>query len=79
VILLGLILLALTALGVLSLVAVQGRSAYQEYRAEKAKIERQKRWAERRLHDVSSKAFESMLDTARQGSGTDQSWWSERQ
>jgi hypothetical protein len=77
-ILVALILLVLTTLGVASLVALQGRSTYREYRAEQANLERQKRWAERRLHDVSSKAFESMLDAARQASVTDQSWWSGR-
>ncbi|MGO9198021.1 MAG: hypothetical protein ACLQK4_12955 [Acidimicrobiales bacterium] len=76
--LLALILLILTTLGVASLLALQGRSTYHQYRAEQANLERQKRWAERRLHDVSSKAFESMLDAARQASGADQPWRSER-
>jgi hypothetical protein len=76
VILIVLVLLTLTTLGVAGLVAVQGRGIYREHRIEQANLERQKRWAERRLHDVSSKAFGQMLDAARQASGTDQAWWS---
>jgi hypothetical protein len=68
------VLLLMIALGVGCLVVLQGRSAYNQYRSEQAHLERSKRWAERRLHDLSSKAFESMLDAARQAPGRDHPW-----
>lgn len=73
----GIILLLIGVISLLTLAALEARDAYRNYRVEQARVERQKRIAERRLHDVSSKAFESMLETARDTSGsTDRPWWS---
>ncbi|MGO9560115.1 MAG: hypothetical protein ACLPYW_13660 [Acidimicrobiales bacterium] len=77
-ILAALILLAISTVGVASLVGQQARAAYRAHRAARANLERQKRWAERRLHDVSSKAFESMFEAARQASEVDQPWRSDQ-
>jgi len=62
------VLLAVAVIALLSMAMLQGRSAYREHRVEQVRIERHKRWAERRLHDVSSQAFEEMLSAARQPS-----------
>jgi hypothetical protein len=70
------ILLTVGVTALVTLAALQGRDSYREHRAEAARIERQKRLAERRLHDMSSKAFESMLDATRQPARTDAPWWS---
>lgn len=67
--LLAVILLTIAAASMLSLAVLEWRGAYREHHSEQANLERQKRWAERRLHDVSSKAFGEMLDAARQASG----------
>jgi hypothetical protein len=75
-ILLAVILLTITAVSMFSLAVLDWRDAYREHRSEQANLERQKRWAERRLHDVSSKAFGEMLDAARQASGSDRPWGS---
>lgn len=45
-----------------------------ERRAEKARIDRDVRKAERSLHDLASNAFGSMLDAARGNSGVDGNW-----
>ena len=72
-ILLPVILLTITAAAMCSMAVLVWRNAYRERRSEQANLERQKRWAERRLHDLSSQAFESMLDATRQASGSDRS------
>jgi hypothetical protein len=69
-ILLAIILLTIITTAMFSLAVLEGRAVYRAHRSEKANLERQKRWAERRLHDLSSKAFESMLDEARRYSNT---------
>ncbi len=70
-ILLAVILLSITTAAMCSLAVLDWRDAYRERRTEQANLERQKRWAERRLHDLSSQAFESMLNATRQASGSD--------
>jgi hypothetical protein len=70
------ILLTITAVSTCSLAALDWRDAYRQRRSEQAKLERQTRWAERRLHDVSSQAFGDMLDAARHASGSDRPWGS---
>jgi hypothetical protein len=54
---------------VLCLSAQAGRRAYLDRRAEKARIEREKRWAERRLHDIASQAFSSLSEELRRSQG----------
>lgn len=61
-------LLLASAIALFCLVVLEGRDVYLHHRSERVRIERQKRVAERRLHDISSRAFESMLDEARQSS-----------
>ena len=73
-ILLAVFLLTITAVSMFSLAALEWRDAYRQHRSEQANLERQKRWAERRLHDVSSQAFRKMLDATRQASGLDRPW-----
>jgi hypothetical protein len=46
----------------------RGRSELALRRAERARIERQVYWAERRLHDIAQQALGSMLDEARRAS-----------
>jgi hypothetical protein len=57
--------LAVTAL--LALLAVLGLIAYEydEAECEQARIEREVRAAERRLHDIARASFQSMLEEAR--------------
>lgn len=57
----------LTGVG-LCLGAQRGRSEIDRRRAERARIERQVYWAERRLHDIAQQALGSMLDEARRTS-----------
>jgi hypothetical protein len=53
-------------LGVLLCLSAQaGHRAYQERRAVKVGIEREKRRAERHLYDVSSRAFSAMTEAVR--------------
>lgn len=75
IILIGIILMVLSATSLTALAIIDGSKAYKAHRGEQARIERQKRWAERRLHDVSARAFREMVDAARQASGADRNWW----
>ena len=70
------LLLTISAACLLSLATLEWRDAYRQHHSEQAKVERQTRWAERRLHDVSSQAFRKMLDATRQASGLDRPWGS---
>jgi hypothetical protein len=74
--LLAVILLTVAGVSLCSLAAFDWRDEYRQRRSEQANLERQTRWAERRLHDVSSQAFGEMLDAARQTSGSDRPWGS---
>lgn len=69
-------LLSIDAASLFSLATLEWRDAYRQRHSEQAKLERQTRWAERRLHDVSSQAFRRMLDATRQASGFDRPWGS---
>jgi hypothetical protein len=70
------LLVLITAVSLASLAVLAWRDVRDDQRAEQANIERQKRWAERRLHDISSQAFGQMLDATRQPSRGDRPWWS---
>ncbi len=65
------LMLSICVLSLLGLAALEWRDAYRQHRSERANLEYQKRRAERRLHDLSSRAFGEMLDAARQASGPD--------
>jgi hypothetical protein len=58
----------------LCLGAQRGRSEIDRRRAERARIERQVYWAERRLHDIAQQALGSMLDEARRASPGSRDW-----
>lgn len=53
----------------LCLSAQRGRQVVLARRMERARIERQTRWAERRLHDIAHRAFSTMTEEARQAHG----------
>ena len=59
-------LLLLTTGLVLRLASLEGRRAYRTRHVAHTRIEWEKREAERRLHDLSREAFDSMLEAARQ-------------
>ncbi len=49
----------------LCLAAQRGRQKLSRCRYERLRIERQTRWAERRLHDIAQHAFTTMTEEAR--------------
>lgn len=55
----------------LCLGAQRGRYELSLRRAERARIDREVHWAERRLHDIAQQALGSMLEEARRASPTD--------
>jgi hypothetical protein len=67
--------MVICAMSLLIMAVLDGRDAYRTRRNERAFIERQKRVAERRLHDISSRAFESMMDATRSQSVSADSDW----
>jgi Flp pilus assembly protein TadB len=70
------LLLSISTVSLLGLATFEWRYAYRQHRSEQANLEHQKYRAERRLHDLSSRAFGEMLDAARQASGSDRPWGS---
>ncbi|HUD05465.1 MAG TPA: hypothetical protein VMR18_00890 [Candidatus Saccharimonadales bacterium] len=75
IILIGIILMVVSTVSLTAIAIIDGSNAYRAHRAEQARIERQQHWAERRLHDVSARAFGEMVDAARQAPGSDRNWW----
>jgi hypothetical protein len=59
---------ALLVVAVLATVFIEGRQAWHD-RAERAHLDYEVRRAERQLHGMASRAFESMLDAARRSGG----------
>lgn len=70
------LLLSISTVSLLSLATREWRDAYRRHRSEQANLERQRYRAERRLHDLSSRAFGDMLAAARQAWGSDRPWGS---
>jgi hypothetical protein len=54
---------------VLCLSAQRSHQAFIARRAERARIERQTRWAERRLYDIAQQGFTALTDEARRARG----------
>jgi hypothetical protein len=73
-ILLAVLMLSISAVSLLGLSALEWRDAYRQHRSEQTNLEHEKHRAERRLHDLSSRAFGEMLDAARQASGSGRPW-----
>jgi hypothetical protein len=61
---------------VLCLGAQSGHRAYVARRDERRRIEREKRWAERRLHDIASQAFSSLTEELRRSQTQSDVPWS---
>lgn len=68
-----LVLLGALAGVALCLGAQRGRQTLLNRRAAKIQIERNTRWAERRLYDISHRAFGALLEEARRSHG-DEPW-----
>lgn len=66
-----LVFLVIGVIAVVFMAALEGRDAYIDYRSERLRIERSQRQAEQHLHQLSSEAFNSMLQEARRSSVPD--------
>ncbi|HZQ64976.1 MAG TPA: hypothetical protein VFA66_07105 [Gaiellaceae bacterium] len=64
------VVLALVVIAALAVVLFLAALVSDEAEAERARIEREVRSAERRLHDIARSSFEAMLEEARRSEGS---------